>query len=230
MDVTIFGSRISPFVEKVCRALELKRIPFDIVEPGGPQDLRRWNRITGKMPVARIEGEQVIDSSFILRRIEKLQPSPALWSPDPGSAAAQRLIEDWCDESLYWQLMAMRWWKRNEKATAAQIAGSAPAPLRPLVGRLAPRLIGRSPRIQGFGRLPEAMLLEEFGARLDDLVALLDRRPFFFADRPGAADLALYGELHTGLSGPTPEVEALVGKRPALRDHMKRVEEATRPG
>ena len=40
---TLYGTRLSPFVEKCARALELKGIEFELVPPKGPQDLKKWN-------------------------------------------------------------------------------------------------------------------------------------------------------------------------------------------
>jgi glutathione S-transferase len=53
--------------------------------------------------------------------------------------------------------------------------------------------------------------------------------PPLFSDDPAvaAADLAVYGQLRSALSGPTPEFEALVSERPALSDRMRRVEDRT---
>jgi len=224
---TVYGVRLSPFVEKVVRGLELKGVPHRLVAPRTPLDLRRWNPTTRKMPVVEIEGEWLYDSTFILRRLDELVPDPPLFAQDARVAAAQRQLEDWCDESLYWYLMALRWTERNAAASGAQVAVLAPRLLRPLMARLAIHQIGSMPRVQGLGRLPEEVLVRECGARLDDLVVLLGSRPFFFADRPSAADLALYGMLQIGVSGPTPEMEQLLSERPRLGEWKKRVEEAT---
>jgi glutathione S-transferase len=227
--VILYGSRLSPFVEKVARALALKNLDYELVTPRSPLDLRRWNPQTGKMPVLEIDGERVYDSTFILQRLDELAPAPALLAEDPGSAAGQRLLEDWADEALYWSVMALRWSKRNRSASAEQIVSSlpAPAPLRPLVRAFITRQLGGSARAQGLGRLPEHVLVRELGARLEDLLALLGTRPFFFAERPSAADLAVYGMLRMAASGPTPEAGRLLSERPALLDWMKRVEQAT---
>jgi glutathione S-transferase len=226
-EISLYGSRISPFVEKVARALALKKLEFRQVDLKSPGDLKRWNPVTRKMPVLEFDGERVYDSTFILRRLDEIQPDPPLFSDDPSVAAAQRMLEDWSDESLYWYVMALRWSRKNETATIRQILPTVPALLRPLAGMIVSRQIGSMPRVQGLGRLPEDVLVREAGLRLDDLVAQLGPRPFFFADRVSAADLAVYGELRTALSGPTPEFDALISERPALADHMKRVEDCT---
>jgi glutathione S-transferase len=102
-----------------------------------------------------------------------------------------------------------------------------PALVRPFTKPLLSRLIGGSTRAQGFGRLPYDVLIREVARTLDDLVLLLGQRAFFHADRPSAADFALFGEFATGCSEATPDFAALVSERPALADWRKRVEEAS---
>ena len=111
--VTVYGSSLSPFVEKVRRGLALKKVDYELVPPKSPFDLRRWNPQTGKMPVVEIDGERTYDSTFILRRLDALFTEPTLVSTDPATAAGQRLLEDGSDEALYFCVMALRWSKRN---------------------------------------------------------------------------------------------------------------------
>lgn len=225
-DVTIYGSRLSPYVEKVCRAADYKRIPYTLGDLG-LRDLPKTNPVTKKIPVMLLGDEMVYDSTFILRRLDALVPDPPLFDADPEVAAAQRLLEDWSDESLYWQIMALRWAPANAARTVEQLSPFVPAPARPFAGPLLRRLIGGSTRAQGFGRLPYDVLVPEVGRNLDDLVLLLGGRAFFYSDRPSAADFALFGEFATGCSGATPDFEGLVSERPALADWRKRVEDAT---
>lgn len=224
----LFGSRLSPFVEKVARALGLKRLPFEEAALRSPLDLKRWNPKTGKMPVLEIDGERVWDSTFILRRLDEIRPDPPLFAADPHTRARQRMLEDWSDESLYWHVFALRWMPAHAPATLDQLAATLPPLARPVARLLFPRMIGSMPRVQGMGRLPLEVLVRELAQRLDDLVVLLADRPFFYGDAPSAADLAVFGNLHTGLSGPTPEVERLLGERPTLAAHYRRVDERTR--
>src|SRR5258706_11663725 len=99
---TLFGIRLSPFVEKVARGLQLKRIAFTLVPPASPFDFKRWSPQTGKMPVLDLDGEKTFDSTLILRRLDALVPAPPLFADDPHAATRQRFVEDWSDESLYW--------------------------------------------------------------------------------------------------------------------------------
>ena len=220
----VFGSRLSPFVEKVIRALALKAIDFELVPPRGPRDFSRWNPQTKKMPVLEIDGERVYDSTFILRRLDELIPEPPLIAGDDGTAAAQRHLEDWADESLYWYGMALRWKAKNMRATSAQILATLPAGVRAIASLILPRQIRATTLAQGLGRLPDEVLVGELARHLDDLVTILGEHPFFYGDRPSVADLAIYGQFHMLCSGPTPEAAALISGRWALVSHMGRVE------
>lgn len=189
------------------------------------RELAKLNPVTGKVPVVRIDGESVFDSTLILRRFDELQPTPRLLSSDLVTAAKQRLLEDWSDESLYWNSQAIRWNVRNEARTIAQNSRFVPAILRPFAKPLLRRLVGTQPQKQGLGRLPYDLLISEFGKRLDDLVVLLGESPFFYSDEPSVADLAIYGVFHSGCSeGVTPDFSEQVEKRSELISWRDRLE------
>jgi glutathione S-transferase len=229
MKITVYGIRLSPFVEKTLRGIAHKGLDCDVVEPKSPGDVKKLNPQTGKMPVADLGEERVYDSTFILRRLDELVPEPALVADDPSTAAAQRQLEDWADESLYWYIMAFRFAGENAQRAVAQLMDALPIPAiaRPIVGRLIGRQIGAQVRAQGAGRLPPDVLAKEFAARLDDVERMLGTRPFFYDDRLSVADLAVYGQLHFADSAVTPEAQAILRAHQGLVDHMKRVEQLT---
>ena len=229
--VSLFGGRLSPFVEKVARALEMKRIPFSLVEPASPADFKKWSPQTGKMPVLDVDGDRTFDSTLIVRRIDELVPDPPLFSPDPKVAARQRFLEDWSDESLYWYVMALRWTDVNFNASATQIVDTLPVPglLKPLLRMYVGRQIGSQATAQGLVRMPLDVVLDELDRRFDELVVWLDDSPFFFADRPSVADLSVYGQLQALRSGPTPQGAALIDAKPALCAWEGRLVQATSP-
>lgn len=227
MNATLYGSRLSPFVEKVARALQLKRIDFAVVDPRGPNDLKKWNPTTGKMPVLDIGGEKLFDSTLIVRRLDELVPAQPLVSRDGAIAAKQRFLEDWADESLYWYVMALRWNPANSKATVAQIAEFVPAPLRPVIGAVLSWQLGGQARAQGLARLPLGTVLDELGRRFDELEVFLGDDPFFFSAAVSVADLALFGQFATLRSGPTPQGARLLDARPKLCAFFDRVDAAT---
>lgn len=227
--VKLYGTRFSPFVEKVARGFALKKVAFDLTTPSSPRDLRRWSPQTRKMPVAEIDGEKIYDSTFILRRLDEIAPQPPLLSEDPVVASAQRLLEDWADESLYWLRMAILWNDRNSATTAeALISDLAPPSLMvPLMRPVLKRGMQRATQAQGFGRLPADVLAREFSQRMTDLVAQLGDRRFFYAERPGLADLAVYAQLSFAGATPPPEFVRALDRQPRLRDWQKDLEQAT---
>lgn len=228
--IELFGSRLSPFVEKCVRALHRKGLPFSLVPPRSPADFRRWNPRTRKMPVLAVDGTRVFDSTLILRRLDALVPTPPLFDQDARIGARQRFLEDWSDEALYWYGMALRWSDANAAATVAQIVGDIGAPrvLRPVLGVVLRRQIRAQAAGQGLQRLPLDILIGELTRRLDELAIWLDDRPFFFADQPSGADLALFGQLQMLQSGPTPQAAELIAARPWLGAYAGRVDGATR--
>jgi glutathione S-transferase len=232
MRTQIFGSRLSPFVEKVVRAAALKGLSYELVDVKSPLDFRRWNPQTGKMPVLEIDGERTYDSTLILRLLDVRFPEPPLVDADSGIAARQRFIEDWSDEALYWYGMALRWADVNTDATVAQVVESLPLPsfVRPLVGMIFRRQVAAQARAQGLARLPIEILLAELERRLDELLVWLADRPFFFADRPSVADLAIFGQMRMLQSGPTPQAAERIRSRPTLGAYLVRVDAATRRG
>ena len=224
----LFGSPLSPFVDKVQRALRLKKVEHELIGPKTPGDFKRWNPQTRKMPVLELNGERIIDSTFILDRLESDFPEPPLLSRNPATRASQRMLEDWSDESFYWYVMALRWNAKNAPATAHQITEGLPALIRPLAKRSLTRQLGSTTQAQGLGRLPSERVVRELGERLDDLAALLGDRPYFFGEQLSRADLSICGMLNSGLSGPSPEINQLMGERTALSQHLERVREATK--
>jgi glutathione S-transferase len=229
MQVTVYGWRVSPFVDKVIRGVERKGLAWKLVVPKSPGDMRRWSPQTGKIPAADVDGEQIFDSTFILRRLDELVPNPPLVSSDPVTAAHQRLLEDWADDALYWYVMAFRWAPQNALATAGRILDviSAPSSLRPLIARVMRRTVRKQIAAQGTGRLSEAVLGREFSEKLDDLVRLLGDRAFFFSDTPSVADLAVFAQLKFADVEVSPETASVIRLRPKLVEYMKRVQQAT---
>jgi len=53
MEAKLFGSRLSPFVEKVAGALQLNGIAFALVPPKSPADFRLFDRMRTSPPRQR---------------------------------------------------------------------------------------------------------------------------------------------------------------------------------
>lgn len=116
----IYGPNVSPFVVKVIAAANYKKLLYEHKAHLSVEQVYKVNPITGRIPVASFDGEIVFDSTFILRRFDKIQPETPLVSQDPSIAVQQRMLEDWSDESLYWYMMGLRWGKENAHSSVKQ--------------------------------------------------------------------------------------------------------------
>jgi glutathione S-transferase len=104
-------------VERVSLALAHKGVG---AEPAlvDPDDRSEVVRVSGQdlVPVADFDGEIVVDSSAILRRLEELHPDPPLWPSALARRAELDVFIDWFN----------RVWKVAPNAIAEMIEGGAP--------------------------------------------------------------------------------------------------------
>jgi glutathione S-transferase len=93
----------------VQRALDMKSLPFDVVELLPPMHaaLQRMRFGARTVPGLMLEsGEKISGSRAILRRLEEMAPEPSLFPADPEALAEVHRAEEWGDE--VWQPMARR--------------------------------------------------------------------------------------------------------------------------
>ena len=213
--IDLYGPANTPYTEKCQRGLKLKGLSFTLHEPSGPEDYTRWNPKTGMLPVMRVDGELVIDSTDILLRLDQIQPDPPVLSPDPQVAEQQRSLEDWADESFLYYFQ--RWMR---------LAAEHPEP-RKRRGPRALRVLGAWLAAGGTWERPQTAILRGIDDRLTDLVNFLGSRKFFYADQLSMADLAVYAMLVTLRNQAIDGTGPLLARQPALLAFMERVEEVT---
>jgi glutathione S-transferase len=136
----VHGSHPCAAVEK---ALHMKGLDYDVVEMLPPMHwaLQRARFGAPTVPSARLSsGEKVSGSKAIMRRLEEIAPSPALFPADPSARAAVEDAESWGDE--VWQAVARRvLWAAFARAPRAMPSFQEHARLRlpaPVVLALAP--------------------------------------------------------------------------------------------
>ncbi|MGI9592174.1 MAG: glutathione S-transferase family protein [Myxococcota bacterium] len=211
--IILYGPPQAPFTEKCRRGLAYKGLDYEFRVPAGPEDYVRWSPKTGLLPVMRVDGELVSDSTDILLKLDELRPDPPLLSPDPVAAEQQRNLEEWADESF---LYYFQQWRRLDASRGDE---------DPSTSRL--RRFGAWLRAGGTWERPETAILRGIDLRLDDLANLLGARSFFYSDQLSMADLAVYGMLYTMGLGAIPGAAPLITTRPTLLELMRRVEERT---
>ncbi len=216
--IILYGPREAPWVEKVARGLALKKLDFQRVEPAGPEDYRRWNPETGRLPVLELDGERVHESTRILRRVDERFPEPPLFAADPMLAAKQEQLGAWCEETFNWI-----WTRYQQLAARAAEAQREVDTRRTSWLRLFLRWIGAL----GMARPQRAPMLDQIRNRLEDLVRFLADRPFFYADRISMADLSVYAMLRVLDAGYIPGARAVLAEHANLGAFMLRVERET---
>jgi glutathione S-transferase len=222
--ITLYGPRQAPFTEKVRRALIYKGYEFDLIEPEGPEDYKRWSPKTGMLPVLDLDGESVPDSTEILLRLDAERPDPPLLSADPTIASQQRQLEDWAGESfLFYFMKYRRMVEPGELPTRSEggLQGEPESRSGPLA-RFAAWL-----RAGGTWERPHTGLLRELVGRMDDLANMLGARPFFYSDELSMADLSVYAMFFTLRLDAIPGAAAALAQRPPLVAFMLRVEQKT---
>lgn len=179
----------------VARAMEMKGLGYDVVELLPPMHaaIQRVRFGARTVPSVRLEsGEKISGTKAIMRRLEELAPSPALFPADPATRAEVERAETWGDD--VWQAVARRLlWVAFDRARGAMPSYQEHARWRlpaPVVRLVAPGAI-----------LAERKMNDATEARArEDLPALpghLDRIDGWLADgllggeTPNAADLQI---------------------------------------
>jgi glutathione S-transferase len=94
----IYGASGSAFTRKVLLVLEYKRIPYK-TEMGPPTLFQQLNPL-GKMPVLRVEGTNIIDSSVICDFLERRYPAIPIYPADDLLRARSLWLEEYVDSAL----------------------------------------------------------------------------------------------------------------------------------
>jgi glutathione S-transferase len=220
--ITLYGAARVPYTEKVRRALLYKRVPFEFHEPTTPADYQRWNPKSGMLPVLQIGDELIEDSTQIVYALDARYPDPPLLAADPTVASQQRQLEDWADESFLFYFLRWQRVRQQREAAEAEVSKRGGLARIAMLRRLLAWL-----RAGGTWERPETAIVRGMADRLDDLVNLLGTRPFFYAERPSMADLAVYSMLRSVEHGSMPDSTQLLLSRPGLVAYMRRVEAET---
>lgn len=204
--------------ETVKRAMELKGIPYRLVELPPPMHAPIQRLLFGErtVPGLRLNGEKLTGSRQILRRLEELRPDPPLFPADPDARSRMEAAEAWGDETF--QPIARRLlWHAMRRNPGAMVSYSehAKVPLPAPLIRMSAPLIAR-----GAGRLnkvSDAAVRADF----DALPGYLDRIDGWIeagvigGEAPNAADLQIAPTLRLLMT--LDDLRPLIEDRPAGR-------------
>jgi glutathione S-transferase len=102
MTITVYGASLSPFVRKVCIALQEKQIPYDQVQVDPsrlPEDYHELSPF-GRIPALRDGDDVLADSGVIMGYLEHKYPQTPLTPNDPYLKAKAAWFEKFADYEL----------------------------------------------------------------------------------------------------------------------------------
>jgi glutathione S-transferase len=184
----------SHFNEKARWALDFKRVPHirHSLIPGFHVPVVK--RMTGKthVPVMKLNGAAISDSSRIIEALERAYPEPALYPAEPDQRRRALELEDYFDEELgpyirrwmFYVILPYPAFVRalfvSHASPAAQLAQRA---MSPLIGVVMKRQMNINPAAAEVAR-------EKTMAAMDRLASELPPSGYLVGDRFTVADLA----------------------------------------
>ncbi|BCW87661.1 hypothetical protein sos41_07910 [Alphaproteobacteria bacterium SO-S41] len=213
--VQLSGAPGSPYTRKMLAVLRYRRIPyrFLIGTHGGPPGLPKPKvELLPTFYLPNKDGvlEAVVDSTPIIRRLEREHAGRAVVPSDPALRFIDELLEDYADEWLTKAMFHYRWYYTADIERAGDILPiwrgiTAPADqLTAAKAMFSQRQIDRL-YVVGSNAVTAPVIEASYVRFLALMEAHLAHHPFLMGGRPGASDFGAYGQL-TQLShfDPTP--------------------------
>ncbi len=232
----LMGAPGSPYTRKMLALLRYRRIPHAILWGGHQAPPAGYPEPKVKLlPTVYFRDEAgnleaAVDSTPILRRLERDVPARGVLPPDPAIRFLNDLIEDYADEWLTKAMFHFRWYHQADRDNAGPLlvywsqptlsADAAQQAAAAFTKRQFDRLY-----VVGSNDVTARTIedsYERFVAILDTLIA---DAGFVLGARPASADFAIYGQL-TQLAIVEPTSAAITNARsPRVRAWLDRVED-----
>lgn len=116
----LYHAPLSPFCRKIRLVLAEKKIDVELI------DERYWEKRSdfmlmnpaGMVPVLRVDGLTLSESTAIFEYLEEVHPTPALLPSSPGDRAEARRLNLWFDDKFHHEVTALLLYERvNKKIT-----------------------------------------------------------------------------------------------------------------
>ncbi len=104
----LYHLRLSPFSRKIRLVLAEKKIEVDLVEEKYWEKSLDYLRLnpSGKVPMLRMDGLILAESSAIFEYLEETHPSPPLLPKNPAERAEARRLASWFDDKFHHEVTA----------------------------------------------------------------------------------------------------------------------------
>src|SRR5512134_2799431 len=202
----ILGAPGSPYSRKLRAVLRYRRIPHLWIQRGSKDEGRVPEIPVRLIPVLVFPGpegryeEAAVDSTPLIRRLEREHAGRSVIPPDPALAFLDALLEDYADEWLTKCMFHYRWAFAADVDFAARVLprwgaiDKSDAEIAPFSKLFSERQIGRL-GVVGSNPTTAPVIEASYRRLLHALDARLAESPFVFGQRPAASDFGLYGQL-----------------------------------
>ena len=234
--VEIYGAPGSPYTRKMLAILRFRRIPY-VLGWDGHMVAGTQTHPAPKVSIIPIMyfatdtdvKEVAVDSTPIIRRLEKDHDTRSVIPTDPALAFMNFLIEDFGDEWVTKFMFHYRWAYDEDAKHAAPLLTFWHNPTldaetaQTNAAHFAERQIRRL-GVVGSNETTGPLIEASFARLIDILDALIMRQGYVLGARPSSADFALFGQL-TQLCQVEPTSYNVAKTRPRLRAWVDRLED-----
>ena len=203
--ITLSGSPGSPYTRKMLALLRYRRVPYSFLLANSPASAGLPQPKVRLLPTFYLPDETgtvlaVVDSTPLIRRLEREAEGRSVLPADPGLGFIDELIEDYADEWLTKAMFHYRWAYADDIERASRILpawSGLSIPDAVLAQRGAAFSQRQIDRLYVVGSNPVTGPVIEASYRrfLEILEAHLTHQPFLLGKRPAASDFAVYGQL-----------------------------------
>ncbi|MBG1231225.1 glutathione S-transferase family protein [Aestuariivirga litoralis] len=211
----------SPFCLKALTLMKMSGLPFE------PRKMKFGEAPKGKAPYLKDDSKIIADSHFIQRHLEDQHGVDFSGGYKPADLAKGWAVARMLEEHFYFLSMHIRWLRdHNFYKGPYQFFAGAPAPLRPLIGRLVKRSVAKRNQGQGLGRHTDAQRFELGKGDLDAVEAMLSKNRYILGDKVCGIDATVFGFLW---AAEAPFFESEIGdyirSRPVLMNYITNMAE-----
>ena len=203
--IALSGSPGSPYTRKMLALLRYRRIPYRYLMANSPAVADLPQPKVRLLPTFYLPDEAgvlqaVVDSTPLIRRLEREAEGRSVIPDDPALAFLDELIEDYADEWLTKAMFHYRWAYADDIDRAARILPawsglSIPDDTLAQRGEMFSRRQIDRLYVVGSNPVTGPVIEASYRRFLEAFEAHLTRQPYLLGRRPGACDFAVFGQL-----------------------------------
>lgn len=218
-----FGLReTGPFVLKTMAYMRLVGIPFEDHIQTDPRKAPK-----GKIPYIEDDGEQIGDSTFILKHLKSKFGDPLADGLSEEQLAIGQTVKVMLEERTYWAGMIYPRWVKTDhhKLIAHKLFSEIPSLIRMPIFRMITKSVVKSAQGHGITNHTDDEIFELGVDDIKTVESILGEKNFMLGTKPAEVDATVYAFLH-GLSTqvfPTP-IQAYIRNSETLMRYVERMD------